>query len=137
MDVVDRAERDPAFKALVDLLTAWLMDHPDYTPTELREAAMMAASDVEWMVNRQRRRYVFAKDGTLLNEEPSHDWRQRAAVWELSVKREVENAFRWRSHESQEAPFSRGWCFCTQEEPPEDEPKSAVVAGYLDLQNVS
>ena len=50
MDVVDRAERDPAFKALVDLLTAWLINHPDYTPSELREAAMMAASDVEWMV---------------------------------------------------------------------------------------
>ncbi len=73
MDVVDRAERDPAFKALVDLLTAWLMNNPDYTPSELREAAMMAASDVEWMVNRQRRKYVFTKDGTLLNEEPKHD----------------------------------------------------------------
>ena len=69
MDVVDRAERDPAFKALVQLLTAWLIDHPDYTPTELREAAMMAASDVEWMVNRQRRQYAFTPEGTLLNEE--------------------------------------------------------------------
>ena len=73
MDVVDRAERDPAFKALVNLLTAWLMDHPDYTPSELREAAMMAASDVKWMANRQRRKYVFTQDGTLLNEEPKHD----------------------------------------------------------------
>lgn len=70
MDVVDRAERDPAFKALVQLLTAWLIDHPDYTPTELREAAMMAASDVEWMVNRQRRQYAFTPEGTLLNEAP-------------------------------------------------------------------
>lgn len=70
MDVVDRAERDPAFKALVQMLTAWLIDHPDYTPTELREAAMMAASDVEWMVNRQRRRYVFTPEGTVLNEDP-------------------------------------------------------------------
>ena len=70
MDVVDRAERDPAFKALVQMLTAWLIDHPDYTPTELREAAMMAASDVEWMVNRQRRQYAFTPDGTLLREEP-------------------------------------------------------------------
>ena len=70
MDVVDRAERDPAFKALVQLLTAWLIDHPDYTPTELREAAMMAASDVEWMVNRQRRQYAFTPEGTLLNEDP-------------------------------------------------------------------
>ena len=70
MDVLDRAERDPAFKALVQLLTAWLIDHPDYTPTELREAAMMAASDVEWMVNRQRRQYTFTPEGTLLNEDP-------------------------------------------------------------------
>ena len=70
MDVLDRAERDPAFKALVQLLTAWLIDHPDYTPTELREAAMMAASDVEWMVNRQRRQYAFTPEGTLLNEDP-------------------------------------------------------------------
>lgn len=70
MDVVDRADRDPAFKALVQLLTAWLIDHPDYMPTELREAAMMVASDVEWMVNRQRRQYVFTPDGTLLNEDP-------------------------------------------------------------------
>lgn len=69
MDVIDRAQRDPAFKALVQLLTAWLIDHPDYTPTELREAAMMAASDVEWMVNRQRRQYAFTPEGTLLNEE--------------------------------------------------------------------
>ena len=70
MDVIDRTQRDPAFKALVQWLTAWLIDHPDYTPTELREAAMMAASDVEWMVNRQRRRYVFTPEGTLLNEDP-------------------------------------------------------------------
>lgn len=69
MDVLDRAERDPAFKGLVHLLTAWLLDHPDYTPTELREAAMMAASDVEWMVNRQRRKYVFTPEGTLLSED--------------------------------------------------------------------
>ena len=71
MDVVDRAERDPAFKALVDLLTSWLMQHPDCTPTELREAAMMAASNVEWMTHRQRRKFSFTKDGTLLDEEPS------------------------------------------------------------------
>ena len=70
MDVVDRAEQDPAFKALVQMLTAWLIAHPDYTPTELREAAMMAASDVEWMVNRQRRQYAFTPEGTLLNEYP-------------------------------------------------------------------
>ena len=70
MDVVDRAERDPAFKALVQMLTAWLIDHSDYTPTELREAAMMAASDVEWIVNRQRRQYAFTPEGTLLREEP-------------------------------------------------------------------
>ena len=70
MDVIDRAEQDPAFKALVQMLTAWLIAHPDYTPTELREAAMMAASDVEWMVNRQRRRYVFTPEGTVLNEDP-------------------------------------------------------------------
>ncbi len=69
MDVIDRAEQDPAFKALVQMLTAWLIAHPDYTPTELREAAMMAASDVEWMVNRQRRQYAFTPEGTLLNEE--------------------------------------------------------------------
>ena len=69
LDVIDRTQRDPAFKALVQLLTAWLIDHPDYTPTELREAAMMAASDVEWMVNRQRRQYAFTPDGTLLNED--------------------------------------------------------------------
>ena len=70
MDVVDRAERDPAFKALVQMLTAWLIEHPVYTPTALREAAMMAASDVEWMVNRQRRQYAFTPEGTLLREEP-------------------------------------------------------------------
>ena len=51
------------------LLTAWLIAHPVYTPTALREAAMMAASDVEWMVNRQRRQYAFTPEGTLLNEE--------------------------------------------------------------------
>lgn len=69
MDVVYRAEQDPAFRALVSMLTAWLIAHPDYTPTELREAAMMAASDVEWMINRQRRKFTFTPDGTLLNEE--------------------------------------------------------------------
>ena len=66
MDVIDRFQNDPAFKSLVDLLTAWLLAHPDFTPTELREAAMMAASDVEWMVNKQRTRWEFTKEGTLL-----------------------------------------------------------------------
>ena len=66
MDVVDRVQRDPAFRALVQMLTAYLIDHPDFTPTELREAAMMAASDVEWMVNKQKRKFEFTKEGTLL-----------------------------------------------------------------------
>ena len=64
MHVLDRFDHDPAFRALVDMLTAWLMQHQDYTPTEMREAAMCAAQRVEMMTI--RRVYTFDKDGTLL-----------------------------------------------------------------------
>jgi len=67
MDVIDRFEHDPAFRALVDLMTHWLLGHPDVTPTELREAAMCAASRVEAMT--VRKLYVFNKDGTLISTE--------------------------------------------------------------------
>ena len=67
MDVIDRFEHDPAFRSLVDLMTHWLLGHPDVTPTELREAAMCAASRVDAMT--VRRRYVFDKDGTFLHME--------------------------------------------------------------------
>lgn len=53
MDVRDRFENDPAFKGLVDMLTAWLLHNPNYTPTELREAAMFAATKVEMMTIRE------------------------------------------------------------------------------------
>lgn len=55
MDVRDRFENDPQFKALVDLLTAWLMQNPNVTPTELREAAMLAAYRVDMMTMREFR----------------------------------------------------------------------------------
>ena len=42
--VEDRYRGDAEFKSLVDLLRAWLADHPAYTPTELREAALLAAT---------------------------------------------------------------------------------------------
>lgn len=64
MDVLERFDRDPAFRALVDMLTAWLLQHRDFTPSEMREAAMCAASRVEMMT--VRRVYTFDKDGTLL-----------------------------------------------------------------------
>lgn len=65
MDVADRFERDPVFKAVVDMLTAFLMDHPDMTPTELREAAMCAATRVEVVTLRD---FYFAPDGTLIGK---------------------------------------------------------------------
>ena len=37
MGVWDRADRDPQFKALVNMLTAWMMQNTEVTPTELRE----------------------------------------------------------------------------------------------------
>ena len=64
MDVLERFDRDPAFRALVEMLTAWLLQHQDFTPSEMREAAMCAASRVEMMT--VRRVYTFDKNGTLL-----------------------------------------------------------------------
>ncbi len=69
MDVMDRLENDPAFKGLVDMLTAWLLQHADFTPTELREAAMLAAHRVDWMTM-HKRRFAFTEEGTLIRIEP-------------------------------------------------------------------
>lgn len=65
MDVRDRVEQDPALKALVDLLTAWLMEHSHYTPTELREAAMYAATRVEMMT--MRHTFYFDRFGNVID----------------------------------------------------------------------
>lgn len=55
MSVHERFDNDPLFHSLVDVLTAFLMEHPDYTPTELREAAMVAACRVEALTLREYR----------------------------------------------------------------------------------
>ena len=65
MDVVDRFENDPAFRSLTEMLTAWLLQHSDFTPTELREAAMLAAHRVDWMTM-HKRRFAFTDEGTLV-----------------------------------------------------------------------
>jgi hypothetical protein len=62
-DVQDRFQNDPQFKYLVDMLTAWLIDHPDFTPTELREAAMCAAQRCDAMTLKD---LYFSPDGTLI-----------------------------------------------------------------------
>lgn len=41
--VEGRYRTDAEFKRLVDIFRVFLADHPTYTPTELREAAMLAA----------------------------------------------------------------------------------------------
>ena len=61
MDVRDRVDMDPVFRGLVDLLAEWLMRNPDFTPTELREAAMFAASQVEYLTI-SRRPFVMNMD---------------------------------------------------------------------------
>ena len=63
MDVRDRFENDPQFHALVEMITAWLLAHPDFTPTELREAAMLAAARVDMMTMKEFR---FDRLGNLL-----------------------------------------------------------------------
>ncbi len=65
MSVIDRCQTDPQFKALVDMLTAWLLEHSDFTPTELREAAMCAAEQVEYLTVRRMGKIIFRPDGTL------------------------------------------------------------------------
>lgn len=42
--IEDRYRTDAEFHSLVDVLRAWLSVHPNYTPTELREAALLAAT---------------------------------------------------------------------------------------------
>lgn len=42
----ERYQRDPMFHTLVDTLQSWIM-RADYTPTEIREAAMLACIIVE------------------------------------------------------------------------------------------
>ena len=75
MDVQDRFERDPQFKALVDMMTAWLMSHPEFTPTELREAVMCAATNVELFT--LRRTVVFTADGQMISRKTGAPWNPR------------------------------------------------------------
>jgi len=42
MTVEERYHRDAEFHQLVDVICAWI-EHCQYTPTEVREAAMLAA----------------------------------------------------------------------------------------------
>ena len=46
----DRYQRDPVFHSLVDLLGSFLEDNAmrKWTPTELREAVMLAAAQYEY-----------------------------------------------------------------------------------------
>ena len=72
MDVMDRVEHDPQFKALVEMMTAWLMSHPEFTPTELREAVMCAATNVELFT--LRRTVYFTEDGKLISRKTGAPW---------------------------------------------------------------
>ncbi len=47
MEAVERYQRDPVFHQMVDMMRAMLENSPEITPTELREAVMMAASTHE------------------------------------------------------------------------------------------
>lgn len=61
LPVEERYHRDATFRQLVD----WMMYHirtADYTPTELREAAILAATMHE-MYNIRASRYVFVDPG--------------------------------------------------------------------------
>jgi hypothetical protein len=49
LKVWDRYQNDPLFRAIVDQLTATLMDG-QFTPTEMREAAMLAQLKYEDMM---------------------------------------------------------------------------------------
>lgn len=42
--VHERYREDPQFHMLVDMLRSWIIQNPEITPTELREAVMLAAS---------------------------------------------------------------------------------------------
>lgn len=72
MDVWDRFACDPQFKALVDMMTAWLMDHPEFTPTELREAVMCAASNVELYT--MKRQVMFTAEGEVISRKTGRPW---------------------------------------------------------------
>ena len=72
MDVWDRAERDPQFKALVDMLTAWMMQNTEVTPTELREAVMCAASNVELYT--MKRQIMFTAEGEMISRRTGRPW---------------------------------------------------------------
>lgn len=72
MGVWDRFERDPQFKALVDMLTAWMMQNTEVTPTELREAAMCAASNVELYT--MKRQVVFTAEGEMISRKTGRPW---------------------------------------------------------------
>ena len=72
MDVWDRAERDPQFRALVGMLTAWMMQNTEVTPTELREAAMCAASNVELYT--MKRQVMFTSEGEVISRKTGRPW---------------------------------------------------------------
>ena len=54
--------QDVAFKQLVDMLEHFIIK-ADYSPTELREAAMLAAIHYEYHTVRQR--FIFKEDALL------------------------------------------------------------------------
>ena len=53
MPADERYLRDPAFHQLVDLIEQWVATQ-QYTPTEVREAAMLAALHYEYRTIRPR-----------------------------------------------------------------------------------
>lgn len=57
-----RYEHDPSFKALVDLIHKWIIDC-QYTPTEVREAAMLAA--IHHSSYTLRHPFLFKNEGEL------------------------------------------------------------------------
>lgn len=64
LKVYERYTHDPVFRALVDQLTCALLNG-NFTPTEVREAAMLAQLKFEEMVPR---RTTFTKKEVILGE---------------------------------------------------------------------
>ena len=53
LQVHDRYMNDPVFRSLVDMMEVFLTEHSEVTPSELREAVILAATNIEMRTLRQ------------------------------------------------------------------------------------
>ena len=86
MDIKERYQTDTAFKALVDVMTHYMV-RAEFTPSEVRLAAMQAAINYEMM--HMRRLYIRTRDVdealSTLQEKVHEESKRRLSDYEENI----------------------------------------------------